>query len=132
MKHDIAELDLSVRAYNCLKQAGIHYVEDVSEMSDADLLAVRHLGIRCLHEVREKVAACEHGMSERDQLKAENAKLRELTAKYSAAAKYLCGHSHCNECNLDCASVFGDVPSGWDCARSLLDKEARELGVEVS
>lgn len=65
------------------------------------------------------------------QLKAENAKLRKLAAKYSAAAKYLCGHSRCNECNLDCASVFGDVPSGWDCARALLDKEARELGIEV-
>lgn len=62
---------------------------------------------------------------------AENRKLRELVAKYSAAAKYLCGHSHCNECNLDCASVFDDVPSGWDCARMLLDKRARELGVEV-
>lgn len=61
----------------------------------------------------------------------ENESLRELVAKYSAAAKYLCGFSHCNECNLDCASVFGDVPSGWDCARMLLDKKARELGVEV-
>lgn len=61
----------------------------------------------------------------------ENAKLRDLVAKYSAAAKYLCGHSHCNECNLDCASVFDDVPSGWDCARMLLDKRARELGIEV-
>lgn len=59
----------------------------------------------------------------------ENESLRELVAKYSAAAKYLCGFSHCNECNLDCASVFGDVPSGWDCARMLLDKKARELGV---
>ena len=66
-----------------------------------------------------------------DQLKAENAKLRELVAKYSAASKYLCRHSHCNECDLDCASVFGDVPSGWDCARMLLDKRARDLGVEV-
>ena len=64
-------------------------------------------------------------------LERENAKLRKLVAKYSAAAKYLCGFSHCNECNLDCASVFGDVPSGWDCARMLLDKKARELGVEV-
>lgn len=66
-----------------------------------------------------------------EALAAENSKLRELIAKYSAAAKYLCGFSHCNECNLDCASVFGDVPSGWDCARMLLDKKARELGVEV-
>lgn len=64
-------------------------------------------------------------------LEVENAKLRKLVAKYSAAAKYLCGHSHCNECNLDCASFFDDVPSGWDCARMLLDKRARELGVGV-
>ena len=66
-----------------------------------------------------------------EKLEAENAKMRELVAKYSAAAKYLCGFSHCNECNLDCASVFDDVPNGWDCARMLLDKKARELGIEV-
>lgn len=66
-----------------------------------------------------------------ESLEAENAKLRELIAKYSAAAKYLCGFSHCDECNLDCASVFGDVPSGWDCARMLLDKKACELGAEA-
>jgi hypothetical protein len=72
-----------------------------------------------------------HAECKTDRLKVENAKLRELVAKYSAAAKYLCGHSHCNECNLDCASVFDDVPSGWDCARMLLDKKARELGIEV-
>ena len=70
-------------------------------------------------------------LTELKVLRTENAKLRELIAKYSAAAKYLCGFSHCNECNLDCASVFGDVPSGWDCARMLLDKRAREMGVEV-
>lgn len=61
----------------------------------------------------------------------ENARLRELVAKYSAAAKYLCGFSHCNECILNCVPIFGDVPSGWDCARMLLDKEMRELRVEV-
>lgn len=65
-------------------------------------------------------------------LETDNVKLKELVANYSAATKYLCGHSHCNECNLDCASVFGDVPSGWDCARMLLDKRARELGVKVN
>lgn len=69
--------------------------------------------------------------SDLEDAKAENAKLRELVAKYSAAAKYLCGFSHCNECNLDCASVFGDAPNGWDCARMLLDRKARELGVDV-
>lgn len=71
-------------------------------------------------------------ITENVQLCTENDKLRELIAKYSAAAKYLCEFSHCNECNLDCASVFGDVPSGWDCARMLLDKKARELGVKMN
>lgn len=65
-------------------------------------------------------------------VKNKNAKLQELVANYSAAAKYLCGFSHCDECNLDCASVFGDAPNGWDCARMLLDKRARELEMEVN
>lgn len=79
----------------------------------------------------EHCPACKN-VADLQEALAENDELRELVAKYSAAAKYLCGFSHCNECNLDCASVFGDVPSGWDCARMLLDKRARELGVEVT
>ena len=76
-------------------------------------------------------AECETCQYRIEDLERENEKLRKLVANYSAAAKYLCGFSHCNECNLDCASVFDDVPSGWDCARMLLDKRARELGIEV-
>lgn len=91
------------------------------------LKAHNDLQRHCDHQ-RERIAELE-AIHARD--KAKNAKMRELVAKYSAAAKYLCGFSHCNECNLDCASVFGDVPSGWDCARMLLDKKARDLGVEV-
>lgn len=84
-----------------------------------------------IHYELEHCPACKN-VADLQEALAENESLRELVAKYSAAAKYLCGFSHCNECNLDCASVFGDVPSGWNCARMLLDKKARKLGVEVT
>ncbi|MHB9090476.1 MAG: DNA-directed RNA polymerase subunit alpha, partial [Chloroflexota bacterium] len=53
----IEELDLSVRAYNCLKRAGITKVGQVLEMTEDDLLAVRNFGRKSLDELRERLAA---------------------------------------------------------------------------
>lgn len=53
----IEELDLSVRAYNCLKRSGITKVGQVLEMSEEDLLAVRNFGRKSLQELRERLAA---------------------------------------------------------------------------
>ncbi len=51
----IEDLDLSVRAYNCLKRAGITKVGQVLEMSEDDLLGVRNFGRKSLEELREKL-----------------------------------------------------------------------------
>ncbi len=48
-------MDLSVRAYNCLKRAGIHTVSDLTERTVEDLMGVRNLGRMCLREVLEKM-----------------------------------------------------------------------------
>lgn len=53
----IEDLDLSVRAYNCLKRAGITKVGQVLEMSEDDLLGVRNFGKKSLEELRERLAA---------------------------------------------------------------------------
>lgn len=53
----IEELDLSVRAYNCLKRSGITKVGQILEMSEDDLLAVRNFGRKSLQELRERLAA---------------------------------------------------------------------------
>jgi DNA-directed RNA polymerase subunit alpha len=53
----IEELDLSVRAYNCLKRSGITKVGQILEMSDDDLLAVRNFGRKSLQELKERLAA---------------------------------------------------------------------------
>ncbi len=52
----IEDLDLSVRAYNCLKRAGITKVGQVLEMSEDDLLGVRNFGRKSLDELRERLA----------------------------------------------------------------------------
>lgn len=53
----IEDLDLSVRAYNCLKRAGITKVGQVLEMTEEDLLGVRNFGRKSLDELRERLAA---------------------------------------------------------------------------
>lgn len=51
----IEELDLSVRAYNCLKRSNITKVGQVLTMSRDDLLAVRNFGEKSLNELAEKL-----------------------------------------------------------------------------
>ena len=53
----IEELDLSVRAYNCLKRAGINTVEDLINTSEDDMMKVRNLGKKSLEEVIYKLEA---------------------------------------------------------------------------
>ncbi|HLL80686.1 MAG TPA: DNA-directed RNA polymerase subunit alpha [Ktedonobacteraceae bacterium] len=53
----IEELDLSVRAYNCLKRSNITKVGQVLSMNEEDLLGVRNFGEKSLQELREKLLA---------------------------------------------------------------------------
>jgi DNA-directed RNA polymerase subunit alpha len=52
----IQELDLSVRANNCLESAKIQTVRDLVKKTDADLLKVRSFGKTSLREVKRKLA----------------------------------------------------------------------------
>ena len=51
----IEDLDFSVRAYNCLKRAGIHTLQDLVNKSEADMMKIRNLGKKSLKEVLDKV-----------------------------------------------------------------------------
>jgi DNA-directed RNA polymerase subunit alpha len=52
----VQELDLSVRANNCLESAKIGTVRDLVKKTDADLLKVRSFGKTSLREVKRKLA----------------------------------------------------------------------------
>jgi len=52
----IEELELSVRAYNCLKRSNITKVGQVLQMTEDELLAVRHFGKKSLDELIDRLA----------------------------------------------------------------------------
>jgi DNA-directed RNA polymerase subunit alpha len=52
----VQELDLSVRANNCLESAKIATVRELVKKNDADLLKVRSFGKTSLREVKRKLA----------------------------------------------------------------------------
>ncbi len=52
----IEEVEFSVRAYNCLKRAGIHTVQDLVDKRETEVTKIRNLGKKSLKEVLDKVA----------------------------------------------------------------------------
>jgi DNA-directed RNA polymerase subunit alpha len=46
---------MSVRAFNCLKRAGINTVEDLINRTEEDMIKVRNLGKKSLEEVIQKL-----------------------------------------------------------------------------
>ena len=53
----IDELDLSVRAYNCLKRASLNTVAELAAKTEEDMMKVRNLGRKSLKEIKEKLEA---------------------------------------------------------------------------
>jgi DNA-directed RNA polymerase subunit alpha len=51
----IEELNLSVRAYNCLKRSGLMTVGAVLEKSEDELLSLRNFGRKSYDELRDKL-----------------------------------------------------------------------------
>jgi DNA-directed RNA polymerase subunit alpha len=61
----IEELEIGVRAYNCLKRAGIQTIGDLVQKSDSELKAIPNFGERSIDEVKESLTAL--GLSLRDE-----------------------------------------------------------------
>ncbi len=51
----IEDLQLSTRAYNSLKNAGIQTIGQLAELSEPDLLGLRNLGAKSLDEINERL-----------------------------------------------------------------------------
>ena len=62
----IEDLDFSVRAYNCLKRAGIHTLQDLVNKTDSDVMKIRNLGKKSLKEVLDKVKELDLSLKEED------------------------------------------------------------------
>ena len=62
----IEDLDFSVRAYNCLKRAGIHTLQDLVNKSDNEVMKIRNLGKKSLKEVLDKVKELDLKLKDED------------------------------------------------------------------
>ena len=60
----IEEVEFSVRAYNCLKRANIHTIQDLVDKREVEVTKIRNLGKKSLKEVIDKVN--EMGLKFRD------------------------------------------------------------------
>jgi DNA-directed RNA polymerase subunit alpha len=65
LETSIDDLDLSVRAYNCLKRAGILTLRDLTDKSENEMMKIRNLGKKSLKEVIDKVKSM--GLTFRDE-----------------------------------------------------------------
>ncbi|MFH1743285.1 MAG: DNA-directed RNA polymerase subunit alpha [bacterium] len=58
----VEELELSVRAYNCLKAANIKIIGDLVQRSEAEMLKYRNFGKKSLTEIKEVLASMGLGL----------------------------------------------------------------------
>ena len=55
LETSIDDLDFSVRAYNCLKRAGVNTLGDLTEKTELEMMKIRNLGKKSLKEVIDKI-----------------------------------------------------------------------------
>lgn len=63
----IEELDLSVRAFNCLKRAGVNTVNDLINKSPEEMMKVRNLGKKSLEEVMSKLESLGFNLAKEEE-----------------------------------------------------------------
>jgi DNA-directed RNA polymerase subunit alpha len=56
LKTSLQDLDLSVRAYNCLKSADIRTLGDLARLEVADMMKFRNFGKKSLTELEQLIA----------------------------------------------------------------------------
>jgi DNA-directed RNA polymerase subunit alpha len=76
LKRSVDELELSVRSYNCLKNANIRNIGELVQKTEAEMLKTRNFGRKSLNEIKEilETLGLSLGMKLDDDILAELAK----------------------------------------------------------
>lgn len=53
LRRSVDELELSVRSYNCLKNANIHTISELVQRTEAEMLKTKNFGRKSLNEIKE-------------------------------------------------------------------------------
>lgn len=94
----IDELDLSVRAYNCLFRAGVDTVEKLRELSDDDLFRIRNISQKNIEEIRERLAKLRITNADRIQVMSIEEKAKYFRCPRDLNSNFVCLDKSCEEC----------------------------------
>lgn len=72
---DVEDLGFSIRPYNCLKRAGINYLDDLANMTEEQFRKIRNLGKSTFEEIVAKMQ--EFGISFKTEEQLENERIEE-------------------------------------------------------
>lgn len=75
---DLSDLELSVRAYNCLKRAGYRTYGDIKNLTFEEGMKIRNLGKHSLEEVLAKIKSIEDGKNEHNNKDFEHNTIDDL------------------------------------------------------
>jgi DNA-directed RNA polymerase subunit alpha len=83
LKRSVDELELSVRSYNCLKNANIRNIGELVQKSEAEMLKTRNFGRKSLNEIKEilETLGLTLGMKLDDEILAEIAKSEAIQSE---------------------------------------------------
>lgn len=57
LSKQVSELELSVRAANCLKNAGIQTMSELVRKTETEMLETKNFGVKSLNEIKDKLAS---------------------------------------------------------------------------
>lgn len=80
-KIKIEDIDLSVRAFNCLKRAGINTIGDLRAMTEEELRQVRNLGMKCVDSIIKKLLEYNVTLNTKTESKSQKAEPPEENKK---------------------------------------------------
>ena len=75
LSKSVEELELSVRSYNCLKNANIQSIAELVQKNDSEMLKTRNFGRKSLNEIKEIL----EGMGLSLGMKLESEDLKQLS-----------------------------------------------------
>lgn len=75
---NIEKLDLSVRAYNCVKRSGINTIEELLNKSDNEIFCIRNIGTKVANEVIQAKIGWNEREGLREDLKADQQTIQSL------------------------------------------------------
>ena len=88
LNRSVEELELSVRSYNCLKNANIQTIGELVQKTEAEMLRTKNFGRKSLNEIKEILSGL--GLSLRHEVRSRRAawsvaRRRPLPSDYAAS-----------------------------------------------